>query len=131
MGSLPQELAVRLDRLIEELPERVGSTATPARLHGDLWSGNLITDESGHPCLIDPAVYGGDREVDLAMMRLFGGFDPAVFRAYEEAMPLPIGAESRIRLYQIYPLLVHVCLFGASYLSQLTRAVDSALAESR
>jgi fructosamine-3-kinase len=130
-GPLPPELAIRLDRLIDELPERVGPAATPARLHGDLWSGNLITDERGHPCLIDPAVYGGDREVDLAMMKLFGGFDRRAFRAYEEAIPLPTGSESRIPLYQIYPLLVHVCLFGAGYLSPLERAVDAALAEDR
>ena len=126
-GTLPCELGIRLDRLIEELPEYTGPKETPARLHGDLWSGNLMVDETGSPCLIDPAVYGGHREMDLAMMKLFGGFDRETFRAYEAAFPLAPGADSRQALYQIYPLLVHVCLFGRSYLDQLARALEAAL----
>lgn len=126
-GALPAELSGRIDRLIERLPERVAGDEPPARLHGDLWSGNAITDERGAPCLIDPAVYGGAREVDLAMMRLFGGFGERTFLAYEEAHPLLPGAEARVALYQAYPLLVHVCLFGGSYVGSLSRAVDDAL----
>ena len=92
--------------------------------HGDLWGGNLHIDEQGAPCLIDPAAYGGHREMDLAMMRLFGGFAEGVFRAYEEEWPLAPGHAERIALYQLYPLMVHVNLFGGGYV----RSVESALA---
>jgi fructosamine-3-kinase len=93
-------------------------------LHGDLWGGNLHVDETGAPCLIDPAAYGGHREVDLAMMRLFGGFAPKVFAAYEEAYPLMPGAAERVALYQLYPLLVHVNLFGAGYVGSVEGALS-------
>jgi fructosamine-3-kinase len=73
--------------------------------------------------LLDPAVYGGHREVDLAMMRLFGGFSERVFQAYEEAYPLAPGAQERVALYQLYPLLVHVNLFGGSYGASVERAL--------
>jgi len=107
------------------LPERVGPDEPPSRLHGDLWGGNLHVDETGQPCLIDPAVYGGHREVDLAMMRLFGGFGERVFAAYEESWPLAPGASERVPLYQLYPLLVHVNLFGGSYVGSLKRALSA------
>ena len=87
----------------------------PSLLHGDLWSGNLITDEKGEPCLIDPAVYFGSREADLAMTRLFGGFDAEFYSSYTEVFPLQKGYEKRVDLYNLYPLLVHVNLFGGSY----------------
>jgi fructosamine-3-kinase len=74
--------------------------------------------------LIDPAVYGGHREIDLAMMRLFGGFSERVFAAYEEAWPLAPGAGGRVQLYQLYPLLVHVNLFGGSYVGSVRRALS-------
>ncbi|HEX3855430.1 MAG TPA: fructosamine kinase family protein [Polyangiaceae bacterium] len=121
----PATLSRDFDRLFARLPELVGESEPPARLHGDLWGGNLHIDEHGAPCLIDPAVYGGHREVDLAMMQLFGGFGAHVFSAYAEAFPLSAGHTERVALYQLYPLLVHVNLFGGSYLS----AVQSALAE--
>jgi len=123
-GLLPAVTQRDIDRLLDVLDDRVGPEELPARLHGDLWSGNLMRDERGEPCLIDPAVYGGHREVDLAMMRLFGGFSEATFAAYDEAFPLAAGHAERTNLYQLYPLLVHVNLFGASYVG----AVDSALA---
>ena len=81
------------DRLFENLDDLVGPPEPPARLHGDLWGGNLLVDGNGDPCLIDPAVYGGHREIDLAMMRLFGGFDRRTFAAYDEAYPLAAGVE--------------------------------------
>jgi len=115
------------ERLFERLEELVGPAEPPSRLHGDLWGGNLHADESGRPALIDPAVYGGHREVDLAMMRLFGGFGARVFAAYDEAWPLLPGHERRVALYQLYPLLVHVNLFGGGYVSQLGRALRDAL----
>ena len=111
-------------RLFAELDGLVGPAEPPARLHGDLWGGNLLCDADGAPCLIDPAVYGGHREVDLAMMRLFGGFGARVFAAYEETWPLADGAAQRIPLYQLYPLMVHVNLFGGGYVG----SVESALA---
>jgi len=111
------------DRLLPRLEDLVGSPEPPARLHGDLWGGNAMADEQGQPCLIDPAVYGGHREVDLAMMRLFGGFGSRVFAAYEEAFPLPPGSEDRVPLYQLYFLMVHVNLFGGSYVASVEHAL--------
>jgi len=127
-GRVDAHLRSDFDRLFERLESLVGPAEMPSRLHGDLWGGNLHTDDRGEPCLIDPAVYGGHREVDLAMMRLFGGFGARVFDAYVEAWPLAPGAERRVPLYQLYPLLVHVNLFGGSYVGQLTRALHEALA---
>lgn len=124
---LPTTLERTLERLIERMPELAGEDERAARLHGDLWSGNVLPDERGLPCLIDPACYGGHREVDLAMMRLFGGFGDRVFEAYQSAMPLSSGARERIPLYQVYPLLVHVCLFGSSYVGRLQQTVEQAL----
>jgi fructosamine-3-kinase len=111
------------DRLFERLDDRVGPAEPPARLHGDLWGGNLLVDDAGEPCLIDPAVYGGHREIDLAMMRLFGGFDARAFAAYDECHPLAPGAADRVPIYQLYPLLVHVCLFGGSYVGSVEAAL--------
>lgn len=125
-GTLPAAVARDLDALIDALPDLVGPDEPPARLHGDLWSGNAICDADGGPCLVDPAVYGGHREIDLAMMRLFGGFGPRVFAAYREAWPLAPGAEARVSLYQVLPLLAHACLFGGSYVAGLARAIDDA-----
>lgn len=112
------------DRLFATIDDAVGPAEPPARLHGDLWAGNHLADEQGDPVLIDPACYGGHREVDLAMMRLFGGYGARVFAAYHEAFPLAPGVEDRVSLYQLYPLLVHVNLFGGSYVA----SVESALA---
>ncbi|MEO1171826.1 MAG: fructosamine kinase family protein [Myxococcota bacterium] len=112
------------DRLFARIGELVGPEEPPARLHGDLWGGNLH-GRNGAPALIDPAVYGGHREVDLAMMRLFGGFSSRVFAAYEESYPLSPGAAQRVALYQLYPLLVHLNLFGAGYLGSVRKALDA------
>jgi fructosamine-3-kinase len=109
------------ERLFRRLPELLGPEEAPSRLHGDLWGGNLHTDEQGAPCLIDPAVYGGHREIDLAMMRLFGGFGERVFSAYAEAFPLAPGADERVELHQLYPLMVHVNLFGGGYAASVER----------
>jgi len=111
------------ERLFRQLDTLCGPPEPPARLHGDLWGGNLITDELGEPCLIDPAVYGGHREIDLAMMKLFGGFGPRVFAAYKEAFPLADGYRERVALYQLYPLMVHVNLFGGGYVPQVEGAL--------
>jgi fructosamine-3-kinase len=112
------------ERLFALLDELCGPAEPPARLHGDLWGGNLLCDDRGAPCLIDPAVYGGHREIDLAMMRLFGGFGPRVFSAYAEAWPLADGHAERVALYQLYPLMVHVNLFGGHYVGSVESALD-------
>ncbi|HKY38923.1 MAG TPA: fructosamine kinase family protein [Polyangiaceae bacterium] len=122
-GKATSRLRAGFERLASRLPNLVGPAEPPARLHGDLWGGNLHIDESGAPCLIDPAVYGGHREVDLAMMRLFGGFSETVFRAYQEAWPLAPGHAERITLYQLYPLMVHVNLFGGGYVDSVERGL--------
>lgn len=120
-GALSASLTKDADSLIDRLPELCGPRETPARLHGDLWGGNSMVDAEGRPCLIDPAVYGGHREIDLAMMRLFGGFSKRVFDAYHEARPLAPGHEDRTALYQLYPLLVHLNLFGGGYAGSVER----------
>lgn len=112
---LDRSLRQDLERVMARMEELVGPAEPPARLHGDLWGGNLHVDEAGQPCLIDPAVAGGHREMDLAMMRLFGGFGTRVFEAYQEAHPLAEGWEARVDLYQLYYLLAHLNMFGAGY----------------
>jgi fructosamine-3-kinase len=126
-GLIDEETRSGFDTLRRVLPERVGPEEPPSRLHGDLWGGNLHVDEAGRACLIDPAVYGGHREIDLAMMRLFGGFGERVFSAYRDAWPLAPGAGERISLYQLYPLLVHVNLFGGSYVASVKRALSDCI----
>ena len=122
-GRAPSHWTQSFDRLAEKLPALVGPDEPPARLHGDLWGGNLHADAGGSPVLIDPAVYGGHREVDLAMLALFGGVSERMFDAYDEAHPLSPGFSGRVPLYQLYPLLVHVNLFGMSYGGQVERAL--------
>jgi protein-ribulosamine 3-kinase len=95
----------------------------PALLHGDLWSGNVICNQQGKPCLIDPAIYFGHREMDLAFSRLFGGFDSRFYEAYESIVPLEPGFESRIGIYNLYPLLVHLNLFGVAYLPGIEKII--------
>ena len=108
-------LRVDLDRL-ERILE--GHAPRPSLLHGDLWSGNAGFTKEG-PVVFDPAVYYGDREADLAMTELFGGFPRAFYRAYEEALPLDEGYEKRKHLYNLYHLLNHLNLFGGAYLAQV------------
>jgi fructosamine-3-kinase len=122
-GLASTHLAQRFDRLFRKLDDLVGPSEAPCRLHGDLWGGNLHCTKQGMPALIDPAVYAGHREVDLAMMRLFGGFDSRVFSAYDEAFQLAPGHDERRSLCQLYPLMVHLNLFGAGYLGAVERAL--------
>jgi fructosamine-3-kinase len=123
-GALQAALEARIAKLCTRLPSLCGERETPARLHGDLWSGNVMVDERGDPVLVDPAVYAGDREIDLAMLQLFGAPSARFFAAYDEVYPRKAGADERVALYQLYPLLVHVCLFGASYVKMLTQALS-------
>ncbi len=112
-----------VERVCERIHDLAGSAEPPARLHGDLWSGNVMAGGGG-PYLIDPAAYGGHREVDLAMLRLFGAPSPRLFDAYEEVAPLADGHEDRIALYQLFPLLVHAALFGGGYGASVERAAN-------
>ena len=101
----------------------------PSLLHGDLWSGNAAMDESGRLALFDPAVHYGDRECDLAMSELFGGFPPSFYAAYREAWPLASAYRQRRALYQLYHVLNHLNLFGGAYLRQAEAMIASLLAE--
>lgn len=95
----------------------------PALLHGDLWSGNVMADSNGFPALIDPAVYFGNREMDIAFSRMFGGFDQRFYDAYDSVFPLSDGFDERKDVYNLYPLLVHLLLFGKSYLSGIQKVI--------
>jgi fructosamine-3-kinase len=113
------ELARLLDRAESRIAELLGAAPeAPVLLHGDLWGGNYIVDDAGEACLIDPAAYYGHREADLAMTRLFGGFDRGFYSAYEEAAPLAPGHQERLPLYQLYHVLNHFNLFGGGYGAQ-------------
>ncbi len=100
----------------------------PSLLHGDLWGGNWAADSAGRPVIFDPAVYYGDREADLAMTRLFGGFGPSFYAAYQEVWPLEAGADDRRTLYNLYHVLNHLNLFGGGYLGQAQGMIDRLLA---
>lgn len=120
------------ERLLAAVPELLdGHRVVPALLHGDLWGGNWLATGAGEPAVFDPAVYYGDREADLAMTRLFGGFGPAFYRAYEQAAPLPPGAEVRRDLYNLYHVLNHANLFGGGYAHQARDLIERLLAEVR
>lgn len=120
---VPPSWARTFEPLLEKISERMGSEERISRLHGDLWTGNVHTGEKGQPVLIDPAAYGGHREIDLAMLELFGSPSDAFYRAYQEVCPLEAEYASRTQLYQLYPLLAHVNLFGGSYIADCERIV--------
>lgn len=127
-GRLQERGARLLDRIGDFFADH---RPVPSLLHGDLWSGNAAADEHGAPVIFDPAVYYGDREADLAMTRLFGGFTAAFYSAYEAAWPLPASAGSRVDLYNLYHVLNHLNLFGGGYLHQAESMIDRLLAVPR
>ena len=125
-------LADRGWRLVEGVPALLAGHAPPASLlHGDLWSGNWAGDGRGDPVVFDPAAYYGDRETDLAMTELFGGFPAAFYEAYRGEYPLDAGYGLRKDLYNLYHVLNHLNLFGTAYLSQAQRLIDRLLGACR
>jgi fructosamine-3-kinase len=122
-GEVNQQTVNQFEFLYHRL-ENLIPAELPSLLHGDLWSGNYMVDEIGNPCIIDPAVYYGHREVDLAMTRLFGGFPEAFYSGYHHAYPLENGWEQRPDIHNLYPLMVHVNLFGGGYISDVKRILN-------
>ncbi len=107
-----------------------GYSPKSSLLHGDLWSGNAASDSQGNPVIFDPACYYGDRETDIAMTELFGGFNSGFYNAYQAQYPLDKGYKTRKTLYNLYHILNHLNLFGGSYLNQSENMIDQLLAES-
>ncbi|MDQ7994771.1 MAG: fructosamine kinase family protein [Luteibacter sp.] len=115
-GELPSAFRHRIDAVARRLGEWIDPAVQPSLVHGDLWGGNMLATAQGGACFIDPAIYRGDGEVDLALATLFGSVGPAFFEGYSEIRPLERGfMTTRRHLYQLYPLLMHVRLFGGSY----------------
>lgn len=123
-GAIGISTVKKFEDLYKKLPD-ILTEEKPSLLHGDLWSGNLIPDENGNPCLIDPATYYGNREVDLAMTQLFGGFSDVFYPSYQNEFPLVPGFRERFDICNLYPLLVHVNLFGEGYMAQVNSILKS------
>jgi protein-ribulosamine 3-kinase len=113
----------QFEKVINKLPD-IFNREPPSLLHGDLWRGNFMCDEASTPVLIDPAVYFGHRSVDLAMTTLFGGFHQPFYEAYHYHFPLPTNYEEQWKVCNLYPLLIHLLLFGKSYLSQIESTLN-------
>jgi len=124
-GNLQQ----RGERLLAGFDVLIDHAPRPSLLHGDLWGGNISYDSEGRPVIYDPAVYYGDREADIAMTELFGGFGGDFYAAYDEAWPLDPGYRVRRDLYNLYHILNHLNLFGRGYLGQAQGLIDRLLAE--
>ena len=127
-GAVSASDAFDIEAVAGRVAELAGPDEPPARLHGDLWSGNVLWGQDGHAWLVDPAAYGGHRETDLAMLALFGL--PQLHRvldAYHEAAPLADGWRERVPLHQLFPLLVHAALFGGGYGARAAEAARSLL----
>jgi fructosamine-3-kinase len=124
-GHFPKQ-----EQLLAAIPALLaGHQPQPALVHGDLWSGNAAVTQTGEPVVFDPATYFGDREVDLAMTELFGGFPTEFYRGYDHALPLDQGYQQRKTLYNLYHILNHFNLFGGSYEAQANRMITQLLSE--
>ncbi len=121
-GAFSQSETRYFDSLFKTLTNIIPSEK-PALIHGDLWSGNYMVTADASPCLIDPAVYYGHREADIALTQLFGGFKPEFYSAYNQAWPMEKGWQKRMDIFNLYPLLVHVNLFGGGYAAQVLRII--------
>lgn len=117
------------EKLRQQLPELLFHTPAPSLLHGDLWGGNISFDSRGEPVIYDPATYYGDRETDIAMTELFGGFSNDFYRAYNDTWPLDADYQIRKILYNLYHVLNHLNLFGGGYASQADEMIQRLLAE--
>ncbi len=126
-NALPEQTIRQLESVAARIDDRCGPAEPPARLHGDLWAGNRLIGDGGVSWIIDPAVFGGHREFDLSMMRLFGGYGLDCFAAYEEITPLADGWATRIPLHQLAPLVVHSIKFGGPYVSATQEALAALL----
>ena len=120
-----EQLLTYMDQLMD------GHRPAASLLHGDLWAGNKAFTSDGQPVIFDPASYHGDRETDIAMTELFGGFDRSFYAAYEMHSPLPDGYQLRRDLYNLYHMLNHLNLFGGGYLSRCENMIESLLAQIR
>ncbi len=130
-GGHAGRLIDRGRRLCECVPALLGGhSPAPSLLHGDFWAGNHAEDSAGRPVIFDPAVYFGDREADLAMTRLFGGYGREFYSAYEAAWPLELGSHERVPLYNLYHVLNHLNLFGGGYRRQAEEMIERLLAEA-
>jgi protein-ribulosamine 3-kinase len=115
-GLIDNSLLAQFDKLFSKM-DALFPHEVPALLHGDLWSGNFMVGSDGSACLIDPAVYYGHREMDIAMTKLFGGFDSDFYNAYNDVFPMEKGWQQRMDYCNLYPLMVHVNLFGSGYVN--------------
>jgi fructosamine-3-kinase len=122
-GHFPEQ-----ERLMAAIPTLLNHQPQPSLVHGDLWGGNAAITKSGEPVILDPATYIGDREVDIAMTELFGGFPAAFYRGYDEVWSLDSGYKQRKTLYNLYHILNHFNLFGGGYGSQANRMIEQILA---
>lgn len=122
-GLVGEKLLHKFEKLYPQLPD-LFPVEQPALLHGDLWNGNYIVGANSSVYLIDPAVYFGHREMDIALTSLFGGFDEAFYNAYQEINPLEQGWQNRLDLYNLYSLLFHANMFGGGYIKQVEAIVD-------
>lgn len=121
-GQLKKEQIALFDKVEKKL-STIFEEEPPSLLHGDLWSGNFMCNRASKPVLIDPAVYFGHRSVDLSMTTLFGGFHPSFYETYHFHFPLPVNHKEQWAVCNLYPLLIHLYLFGAGYLSQIERTL--------
>lgn len=122
-GAASKHLAPKTEKLFGKLPE-IFPVEAPALLHGDLWSGNYMCGLENKSWIFDPAVYYGHREMDIAMTRLFGGFSDDFYNGYVDEFPLEKGWEQRVDIFNLYPLLVHVNLFGGHYVFDVERILE-------
>lgn len=121
---IDKRLIRRFERLYQRLPDVFGAIAGPVLVHGDLWSGNFLCDDKERPVLIDPAVYYGHPYIDLAMTTLFGGFEPDFYDRYREIAPFAINFREQWAIANLYPLLIHLNLFGKGYLPDILHTID-------
>jgi protein-ribulosamine 3-kinase len=115
---IPVKQVALFEKIFNTL-DNIFSKEPASLIHGDLWSGNFMCDQDSQPVLIDPAVYFGHRMMDIGMTKLFGGFDSRFYEAYNDTYPLPPNSDEQVEIANLYPLLIHLNLFGLQYLSQI------------